>query len=450
MQVRLRSIRRSATALVVAVGVLAGLVTIPGVRLEGRAAADTLTAAAGPSRFSWYPDEAALAPSAINDNDFGQLFSATLDGQVYAQPLVSQGTLLAVTENNSAYGLDPVTGAVDWQHNYGPAFNPSVLSCGDLSPKIGITATPVIDPATNIAYFTSKVATSPDSSSSAWYMHAVNVATGAEQSGFPTLISGNAVNDSNTTFNAQFEMQRTALALVNGVVYAGFGSHCDSPPYLGWVVGVSTSGSITSMWADETGQNSGGGAGIWQAGGGPVVDATGHLFYATGNGTTPAPGPAIGSPQPQGLGECVIKLNTTTSAVVGKLSVADWFCPASANQLNAFDGDFGSGGPAALPASFQSAQDNFPLMLEAGKEGVLYLLNMNDLGGVQQGPGGSDRVVGEIGPYGGVWSKPAVWGGDGGYVYLPTASPGAAGSGSRGRSPPTGSRSPAVPSSSVG
>src|SRR4029079_16381431 len=71
--------------------------------------------------------------------------------------------------------------------------------------------------------------------------------------------------------------------------------------------------------------------------------------------------------------------------------------------------------------------------LVAGKEGVVYLLNMNDLGGVEQGPGGTDKVVAKVGPYGGVWSKPAVWGGDGGYVYLPTASPGAAGAGSSGQ-----------------
>jgi hypothetical protein len=429
----LRKYRSAATSLVVVIGLVAGLLLAPAPRFQGRAAADTLEIGAGQSRFSWYPDQPSLAPSTINDDDFGQLFSTALDGQVYAQPLVSQGTLLAVTENNSAYGLDPVTGSVDWHHNYGATFTPSVLSCGDLSPKIGITATPVIDPATNIAYFTSKVATAADSSSSVWYMHAVNVATGVEQAGFPVQIQGTATNDPNTTFKAQFEMQRTGLTIVNGVVYAGFGGHCDYPPYLGWVVGVSTAGQITSMWADETGQNSGGGAGIWQAGAAPVVDATGHLFYVTGNGTTAADGPAIGQAQPQGLGECVVKLNTTTTGIVGKLSIADWFCPANAEQLNAFDGDFGSGGPAALPASFQSAQSNFPMMVTAGKDGVVYLLNMNDLGGVAQGSGGSDKVVGKIGPYGGVWSKPAVWGGDGGYVYLPSASPGAAGSGSSGQ-----------------
>jgi hypothetical protein len=428
-----RKSRSAGTALVVAIGLVAAILATPALRFEAKAAADTLEIGAGPSRFSWYQDEPQLAPSAINDSDFGQLFSASLDGQVYAQPLVSQGTLLAVTENNSAYGIDPVTGSVNWHHNYGTTFNPSVLACGDLSPKIGITATPVIDPATNISYFTSKVATTADSSTSAWYMHAVNVATGVEQTGFPVLIHGTATNDASTTFNAQFEMQRTGLTIVNGVVYAGFGGHCDYPPYLGWVVGVSTAGQITSMWADETGQNSGGGAGIWQAGAAPVVDATGHLFYVTGNGTTAADGPAIGHAQPQGLGECVVKLNTTTSAIIGKLSIADWFCPSNAEELNAFDGDFGSGGPAALPASFQSAQSNFPMMVTAGKDGVVYLLNMDDLGGVAQGTGGTDNVVGKIGPYGGVWSKPAVWGGDGGYVYLPSASPGAAGSGSSGQ-----------------
>ena len=81
-------------------------------------------------------------------------------------------------------------------------------------------------------------------------MHAVNVSTGVEQPGFPVLIQGTATNDPNTTFKAQFEMQRTGLTIVNGVVYAGFGGHCDYPPYLGWVVGVSTAGQITSMWAD--------------------------------------------------------------------------------------------------------------------------------------------------------------------------------------------------------
>ena len=415
-----------------AVAAIVVLSLAPLAALTPRAVADTVTMSAGPDRSSWYANQPGLAPSSIDDADFGRLFSTSLDGQVYAQPLVSQGTLLAVTENNSVYGMDPVTGSVAWHHNYGFAFDPAVLGCGDLSPKVGITATPVIDPATDIAYFTSKIATAADSSSSAWYLHAVNVATGVEQAPFPVLIHGNASNDAGTTFNPQYELSRTGLALVNGVVYVGFGGHCDHPPYLGWVVGVSTAGTITSMWADETAQSSGGAAGLWQSGAAPVVDASGRLFFVSGNGTTPAAGPALGQPQPRGLGECVFALNTTTTGHVGQLSISDWFCPKDAAQLNSFDGDFGSGGPAELPASFESATDDFPLMVADGKEGELYLLDMNDLGGVGQGPGGTDKVVAEVGPYGGVWSKPAVWGGDGGYVYLPTASPGAAGGGTSG------------------
>ena len=396
------------------------------------AAADTLTMSADATRSSWYPDEAALAPSTVADSHFGRLFTTSVDGQVYAQPLVSQGTLLAVTENDSAYGIDPVTGTVKWTHHYGRAWDPSVIDCGDLSPKVGISATPVVDPATDIAYFTAKVATAADSSTSAWYLHAVNVATGVEQPNFPVLVHGHATNDPRTTFHAQYELQRTGIALVNGVVYLGFGAHCDYPPYLGWVVGVSTAGSITSMWADETGQNSNGGAGIWQSGAAPIVDTSGHLFFVTGNGTPPPPGPALGQSQPQGLGECAIALDTATGGTNGAISASDWFCPSNAGQLNGYDGDFGSGGPAELPAGFETAKDDFPMMVVAGKSGEVYLLDMNDLGGEAQGVGGTDRVVAEVGPFGGVWSKPAVWPGNGGYVYIPTASPGASGGGSSG------------------
>ena len=414
--------------------VLVGALLVPAlVAPRGpQAAADTLTMSADAARSSWYPDEAALAPSTVADSHFGRLFTTSVDGQVYAQPLVSQGTLLAVTENDSAYGIDPVTGTVQWKHHYGRAWDPSVIGCGDLSPKVGISATPVVDPATDIAYFTAKVATAADSSTSAWYLHAVNVATGVEQAPFPVLIHGHATNDPGTTFHAQYELQRTGIALVNGVVYLGFGAHCDYPPYLGWVVGVSTAGAITSMWADETGQNSDGGAGIWQSGAAPIVDTSGHLFFVTGNGTPPPPGPALGQPQPQGLGECAIALDTATGGTNGAISASDWFCPSNAGELNGYDGDFGSGGPAELPAGFETAKDDFPMMVVAGKSGEVYLLDMNDLGGEAQGASGTDRVVAEVGPFGGVWSKPAVWPGNGGYVYIPTASPGASGGGSSG------------------
>jgi hypothetical protein len=201
---------------------------------------------------------------------------------------------------------------------------------------------------------------------------------------------------------------------VNGVVYAAFSSQCDNGNWNGWLIGVSTaSASITTMWAAETGL--GAGAGIWQSGSAPIVDSQGNIYFSTGNGTLPSPGPGTDT-SVQNLGEAVVKLSTSG----GTLHLADWFVPSDAANLNIYDGDLGSGGAVALPPSMGTTQEP-NVLLQVGKEGVLYALNMNSLGGYQQGPSGSDAVPFESAPSGGVWSKPAVWPGDGGYVYIPTA-----------------------------
>ena len=85
----------------------------------------------------------------MSGGTFGQLFSAPVVGQVYAQPLVADGTLFIATEDDNIYGLDPETGAVRWSRNVGTPWNPSDLGCADLRPNIGVTATPVIDPSRN-------------------------------------------------------------------------------------------------------------------------------------------------------------------------------------------------------------------------------------------------------------------------------------------------------------
>jgi hypothetical protein len=361
---------------------------------------------------SWYPD-ADLPPDRINTADFGERFSTQLDGQIYAQPIIADGVLLVVTENDTAYGLDPSTGAILWTHNFGTPWDPSVLNCGDLTPTIGITGTPVVDPATGTAYFTTDVAGADDAAS--WSMQAVDVRTGAEASGFPVAITGPLTNDPDRTFDAEYQMQRPGLALVHGVVYAAFGSHCDYRPYEGLIAGVGETGGLVDLWSDEIGQGSE--AGIWGPGG-LVTDADGNIYFATGNGSTAPAGPGLGAAQPGGsggLGECVVKLSTST----GTLRLADYFCPSDAAQLNSYDGDLGSGSPTGLPASFGTSATP-DLLVEVGKAGELYLLDRDDLGGVDQGAGGTDDVIEESGPLGGAWSHPAVWPGDGGYVYVTT------------------------------
>jgi MYXO-CTERM domain-containing protein len=356
----------------------------------------------------------------VGTNSFGQLFSTPIQGQVYAQPLLSQGTLFVATESNDVYGLDPDSGAIRWTRNLGVGWKGTDLGCGDLTPTIGITGTPVIDRATNVAYLFSKTYASASAGPAAYYAHAINVATGVEQPGFPVLIEGTASNDAAQVFDATHEMQRVGLLLMDGVVYAGFGSHCDAGPWYGWIVAVSTTGQIRTLWTTEAGSNKSFGAGIWGSGGGLVSDGPGQILFATGNGGPPI-GPRAGNNPPTTLGESVVRVALQMD---GTLKASDFFAPYDGTMLDAFDTDLGSGSPMGLPSPYFGTSTVPNLLVEVGKQGYVYLLNRDNLGGVGNGLGGGDLVVNRVGPYGGVWSKPAVWPGDGGYIYIPTASAG--------------------------
>ena len=141
-------------------------------------------------------------------------------------------------------------------------------------------------PATNSVFLLAKTNDGASAQLPHWYMHSLDRVTGAERAGFPVLISGAPTNDPTRPFNAMTAMQRPGLLLMNGVVYAGFASHCDYAPFVGYVVGVSTAGRQTTMWATESG-NSNAEGGIWQSGGGLVSDGAGQILFATGNGISP-------------------------------------------------------------------------------------------------------------------------------------------------------------------
>src|SRR5205823_1702545 len=156
------------------------------------------------------------------------------------------------TENDYIYGLNAADGSVKWSRSVGTPWPASAITCGDLAPNIGITSTPVYDKATGSVYFTSKVNDGPDVDHPHWYMHAVDPATGAERSGWPVTIAGAPTNDPSTPFTPKTQLQRAGLLLMNGVVYAGFGSHCDHGTYRGYIVGVSTTqAKMSGMWATE-------------------------------------------------------------------------------------------------------------------------------------------------------------------------------------------------------
>ena len=408
--------RRTTLAVICVLGTVLALVSPVG-PFTPAAKADVTTGAKDSARTGWYPDQTNLSPGLVGGGSFGQQFSATVDGQVYAQPLVAANTLLVATETNNIYGLDPADGSRRWTRNLGPPWNPADLGCADLTPSIGVTATPVVDPASGTMYLTSKTYASGTSGAAVWYLHAVDVATGAERAHFPVVIQGTASNDPSQTFDPTKQMQRPGLLLMNGVIYAGFGGLCDIGNYSGWVAGVSTTGAMTTMWSST--DKAGGSAGIWSPGGGLASDGPGQILLATGNGDIPTV-PTAGKTPPAGLGEAVVRLSVQTN---GSLKATDYFAPYDSASLNTWDGDLGSGGPLALPAQFGTTAHPH-LLVEVGKQGYVYLLDRDNLGGMGQGVSGGDAVLGRVGPDGGVWGKPTPWPGDGGYVYIVTASPG--------------------------
>jgi len=398
-----------------------------GLRTPGtRSSALGIGASADDLRSGWYPNQPALHPAEVSSSSFQQLFDVTLDGQIYAQPLLFSGGLLVVTEANHVYVLDPATGAKIVDRVLDPPWKSVDLNCSDLAPNVGITGTPVIDPSTNTAYFTSKTYASGTSGPAASFFHALDLSTLAERSGFPVPIQGSADNNAGVTFNPTYQHQRPGLVMLNGSVYAGFGSHCGITPYKGWVFGVSSTGQIEARWSTEDQFNDG--AGVWQTGGAPLSDGPDTFIVSTGNGES-AEVPTPGNAPPNVLGESWVRLRVQGN---GTLTATDFFSPKDGPALNQMDGDFGSGGPMGLPDAMGNATVPH-LGIGAGKQGYMYLLNRDDLGGFRQGAGQSDQVVQRLGPIGGVWSRSAAWPGEGGWTYLPTASPGNSASGSSGQ-----------------
>ena len=322
------------------------------------------------------------------------MFDTAVVGQVYAQPLVVGSTVIVATEEDYVYGLNAATGAVKWATHLGTPY--AITSCGDLSPYVGVTSTPVYDPATGDVYVVAQVMHGSDP---AYEMFGISAGAGAVV--LTRSISGAASNDPDITFDATNELARPGLLLMNGWIYAAFGSHCDHSPYVGFVDGVKISTGTLTQWSDETGVTDNQ-AGIWQSGGGVMSDGPGRIFVTSGNGISPAAGP--GTRPPGQLAESVIRLSVLGS---GALVATDFFSPADAPALDAGDVHFGAGGPAGLPFGTRS----FPrVLVQAGKDGRIFLLNRDSLGGREQGSGDSDNALSVTGPYQGQYGHPAVFG----------------------------------------
>jgi hypothetical protein len=320
--------------------------------------------------------ETILNPLTVKPGAFGRIFSLSVDGQIYAQPLYQQGVAIAnnggthnvvfvATMHNSVYAFDADAPATPlWTVNLGLSVATSKYKSiqgpyTDITVENGILGTPVIDPATGTLYV---VAATLTGSTYAYKLHALDTGSGAEKFGAPVTISpkvpGLGDNSSNgvVAFTASQQLQRPALLLSKGIVYAAFGSHGDEAPYHGWIVAYSSVNLASPLAVFNTSPNGTAGA-IWQAGRGLPADPAGNVYAVTGNGD---------SDFSSSFGDSVVKLNSTT------LSVADWFAPFNFAILDASDEDLGSCGPILIPGT------NY--MVAGGKQGMLYLLNTANMG----------------------------------------------------------------------
>ena len=357
--------------------------------------------------------ETTLTPANVNSNQFGKLFSTTVDGYVYAQPLympnvnIAGGThnvLYVATEHDSLFAIDADSGAVLWQQSF---INPSAgittasssdVACGDLVPEIGITSTPVIDPATGTIYL---VAKTKENGNFFQRLHALDIATHAEKFGGPVVISATTQG---RTFDPLKQANRPGLLLENGHVVIAWASHCDNGPYQGWVISYNAA-TLAQDAAFNTEPDSINGffGGIWMSGDGVAADSNGNLYFATGNGDYRS---ATGD-----WGDSIVKLNGPSG---GTLNVADWFTPFNQGSLSGGDTDLGSGGVMLLPDLPSGKQ----LLVQMGKEGKIYLLDRNNMGKYcpDLSPpcsGGDPQIVQEIpGASNGIWGAPSYWNGN--------------------------------------
>jgi hypothetical protein len=386
--------------------VVAGLADVAGAPAAGAAAparvgpvagtlpGDEPTASQDDMRTGWDPNEPALTPAVVGGGTFGQVWRAVVQGQVYAQPLVIGSTVIVATEQDWVYGLNATTGAIVWATDLGTPYR--ITWCPDLTPYIGVTSTPVYDPSTGTVYVMAMVKVI----GYAWRLFGLNATTGAVT--LRKRIAGSPANDPNISFNPVPQGQRAGLLFMNGWVYASFASHCDNRTWAGFVAGVNVAQRpVTStLWTDEAGVSDDK-AGIWQGGGGLMSDGPGRIFVTSGNGISPGPGP--GNRPPGQLAESVIRLAVNPD---GSLSPQDFFSPGNANNLDAADADFGSGGPVGLPFGTATYQH---ILTQAGKYGMIYLLNRDNLGGRDQGSHNGDQDLDVAGPYAGQWGHPAVF-----------------------------------------
>lgn len=388
-----------------------------------------------PARDGTNDQEYALTASDVNSSDFGKLFSCTVDGAIYAQPLwvanlkVSgsvRNVVLVATEHDSLYAFDAdanpcntlwQVGLTDSSHGGtgGEVTVPSGTSGylvgngdGDITPEVGVTGTPVIDPAAGTVYVVSK---SMNAAGTRFYqrLHAIDITTGTEKPGSPVTIAasfpGTGDGGSTVAFDPRMENQRAGLALVGGVVYVGWGSHEDRDPWYGWLVGYGYNGASFSQVGVLNAAPNYRRGGIWMGGAAPAADSEGRLYVVTGNAGFDV---TSASPPNDDYGDSLLELSST-------LVVLQYFTPSDQPSDALNNNDFGAGGAAVL-ADLPSSSPVQHVVIAGGKDGNLCVLDRDALGGYGDGNAWQEISLGTEGAYTGsgpppgvIWAVGALW-----------------------------------------
>ncbi len=377
-------------------------------------------------------NETALTPANVNGSTFGKLFSYTVDGSVYPQPLYVPGltmgdglvhnVLFVATEHDSIYAFDADSNG---GANANPLWHITLLDAAhgasagattipyqdegsqDMEPEVGITGTPAIAPGTNTMYV---LGATKENGAYFRRLHAISLLTGAEQAHSPVVIhatvagTGTGSSGGQLSFSPLWQNQRGAVDLYNGHVYFGFGSHGDNGPWHGWVFAydATTLAQTAALCLSANGF----GAGVWSAGAGLPIDdggTAGRLFLVTGNGTYATTPPFTASSE---LGDSIVSFDLSN----GGLTATDSFTSFNQATLSKGDADQGSGGILMVP----DQQGSHPhVLVQVGKEGRILVLNRDDLGGYVTGVTSNTNALQDITKATkGLWSTPAYWNGN--------------------------------------
>jgi hypothetical protein len=338
-------------------------------------AVDVLTHMNDNNRSGANLSETILTPANVNQSQFGKLWSYSVNGATYAEPLYVSGVNIAggthnvvylETMEDDVYAFDADSNTQYWHVSFvGGSITPVPVadiagsSNRNIVGDVGIEGTPYIDKAGGTIYL---VARTKNTSNSTYIqtLHALDLATGAEKLGGPKVISASG-------FSSKMQNQRMGLALAGGNLIIAWASHEDHTPYNGWMMAYNATTLAQAGTFNDTPTGTQGG--IWQQGRAPAVDASGNVYVVTGNGTWDGV---------RNFGESFLKLNSN-------LSLLDWFTPDNYNSLNSSDEDLGSSGAMLIPGT--------SLVIGAGKQSTLFALNTGNLGHEQSGNG---QVVQQI------------------------------------------------------